>query len=458
MNHEFLEHINKYHPIQWLFKSAELNRRSSDNPENIHEPILNPAFQLIVSDIAIRVSQNRKLIGKMPTDEEFGRFIHLYINTQSFIQSELVKNFGLLALSLTVVEQVKIAYPAINLIGRLFLLYSKYENELIKITGLKTSQFLSILIALMVQYRIHDIHVFEVNNIILDTVDGLDEKTVIDFLDYFAIDVRGYRIELKNVGLDKRKLYSFRLLEKKPIIKIDSNKYIVPSIDNLIHSLTSNLNIHLLSHFSENRVGKKYHDSMGDFFEEYVRLLTHNVFDDLVEASEVVPKNNDIAEFIINYEEVAIVVEVKKFHFLRDTAFKNTITDLETLLERHILKAYKQIESTFKFTQKEKKIGIIVTLGDLHLQTAITGYLRDTFPNEGAEFLDNIIIMSIGTYESLLANSPEDIIFILNSYLEKEPMNKGDVFLEIISQQKLIVNPFLKKTFDTEFEQITGVT
>ena len=457
MNKIFLKHINKYHPIEWLLKSVDLSRKNNTKFNNRFDISSTTPFLVIMSDVALRVSQNDKLYGHIPTDKEYEDFISMYINNQGEAPSKLLKEHGLLALSLLVTEQIRFIYPSVNLIGRLSLLYSQYEDEIFEITGLKITHIFTILISLMAFYNKPEHYSFEIKNIAIETIAGLNKENVEKFVKYFSTDVRGYKTELKQLGFDKRQLYSFRLLEKIPIINFNTNHYILPSVDNLLYSLTSGMNIHLLTYFSEQGRGKEYLDSLGEKFENYVRLLTGEVFDDIIEAKNVVPRNTENAEFVINYSNTAIVIEVKKFILLRDSAFKDNIDDLDMLLERHIVKAFKQIETTFRHVKQENKIGIIVTLGDVNMQTAMHDYIRTHHSDKGVEFLDNIIIMSIGAYEALLANTKEDIKNILNNYLNTDRNDKSDILITINTLQKETINPFLKKLYSAEFAKIKPI-
>jgi len=450
MNQIFLKHINKYHPINWLFKSIErsrnVDRSKIDKQENLYG---STEFLIIMSDIALRVSQNRNLTTTIPTHKEYVDFINIYINTQSKGHSPLIQKYGISALSLLVSEQVKFMYPNINLIGRLLVLYSNYEKEIFQITGLKINDILTLLIAIMAFYSKSENYIFEIKNLNIESVKSLEIENITNFLKYFSIDKQNYNLKLKKMGLNKRELYSFRLLERFPIINFEKNKYIVPSIENLLYSITSNMHIHLLEYMSKEGKGSEHHNSLGAKFEEYVRLLTSKKFDDMVEAKDIVPPKSANAEFVVDFNDTAIVVEVKKMAFLRDTAFKDNLDDLDTLLKRHILKAFKQIETTFKSVTQTNKIGIIVIFGDIHLVAGfIYDYMRKTYPDEGIEFLENIIIMPIGEYEALLANSDGEIINILNYYLGQELKDKGSILLTIESLQKNIYNEFLEEKFN----------
>ncbi len=467
MDKNFNNLINRYHPIQWLFKSVERTRNRDMDNLNVKENMYAKSeFLIIMTDIALRISQNTKLDRKIPTHKEFNDFINLYINTQ-MDKSQLIKDYGVIALSLIIYEQIKFIYPEKNIIARMLVLYSQYEKEIEAFSGLKINDFLIILLELKGQYIDKDFFIFTKQDIVYEGIDGLKSDSIEKFLDYFSITVKEYRLELKEKGFDKRQLYSFRLLERYPIIKFEDNKYIVPSIDNLVYSMTSNLNIHLLEHFSGIGKGKKYHGQLGYKFESYIKKLTIEVFDDIVPAKDIIPKDTLNSEFIINHKNTSIAVEVKKFIFKRDTAFKNDISDLDELLERHFVKAFAQIETTFKYIKNENKIGIIIIFGDLNFHSMLNDYLKTNYPvyykkdNNGniteevnVQYLENIIVMSVGAYESLMSNSPDDIIEILTSYLNKDINQRGDVIQTISELGKEARNKFLNDTFDNTFKSL----
>jgi hypothetical protein len=455
MNKDFKELINKYHSIEWLCKSIERtrNRNLSDlnNRANLYAKT---EFLVILSDIALRVSQNRKLNGRIPNNQEFVDFVNLYINTESNKSSNLIKEHGILALSLMIHEQNKYVYPEMNLIGRMLVLYREYENDIETIIGLKIDDILAILLELKGQDDKKDFFLFTEENITYEGLDILTSEKIKKFLNYFSITIKDYKLKLEELGFDENKLYSFRLLERYPIIKID-HRYIVPSIDNLSYSLTFNLNIHLLEHYANIGKGEKYHHTLGYHFENYIEKLSRHIFEDITPSSEIVPKDTLNSEFVIEHNDSAIAVEVKKFNFRRDTAFKNTIKDLEELSERNLVKAFAQIETTLKYVSSENKFGIIVIFGDLNMHSMIRDYLKKEHPiytkdngdKVDVEYQDNIIIMSVGTYESLLSNSPDDILEIINTYLAKDENERGDVLQTISAMKKETTHELLRTTF-----------
>ncbi len=455
MNQKFLQHINKYHPIDWLLKSIERSRNADKSDIRAKENIYaSTEFLLIMSDITLRISQNNNLSYNIPTHQEYIDFIDIYIGTQSETKSKLIQRFGALAFPLMMVEQVKFRYPNENLIGRLYLLYSKYEDEIFEIFGLRILNIVAILIVISAYYHNEKHYFFKAENLSEESIESLTPDNIRSFLKYFSIDVKGYRKKLKELGLDKHKLYSFRLLELFPIISFNDHQYIVPSFDNLLYSITSNMNIHLLTHMKENNKSQRYLESMGYRFEDYVRLLTGKVFSRIKQASDIVPKNTKNAEFVIDFEDIAIVVEVKKFILHRDTAFKDNIEELDKLLERHIVKAYSQIETTFAHIQQRKKIGIIITFGDIYMSEPLKNYMKKTYSGEGVVFLDNIILMSIGEYESLLANSDMEIVKILDYYLKTDIEQRGNIIDSIKALKKASINPFLKNIHLESFDKM----
>jgi len=460
VNKDFKNLNNKYHALEWLCKSIERtrNRNLSDlnNRANLYAKT---EFLIIMSDIALRISQNTKFKGKIPTNQEFVDFINFYIGTESDKSAPLIKNHGILALSLMVHEQNKYIYPEMNLIGRMLILYREYEEDIERLTGLKINDILAILLELKGQYDNSDFFIFEEETISYDGLDILTREKIKKFLNYFSITIKDYKIKLKELGFDKNKLYSFRLLERYPIIKID-NKYIVPSIDNLSYSLTFNLNIHLLEHYANIGKGGKYHHTLGYHFENYIEKLSKHVFEDITLASEIVPKDTLNSEFVINYDGSSIAVEVKKFNFRRDSAFKNSIEDLKELSERHLVKAFAQIETTLKYVDTTNNFGIIVIFGDLNMHSMVKDYLQKEYPiykkdngeEISLEYPDNIIIMSVGTYESLLSNTPEDIFKIIKTYLAKEKNQRGDVLQTISAMEKAATHQLLKDTYKQVFD------
>lgn len=461
MNKNFKNLINKYHPIGWLLKSIERTRKRNlsdlSNKINISS---RTEFLVILSDIALRVSQNEKLYGKIPTDNEFINFIDLYINTEADKSSNLIKNHGILALSLMIHEQNKYVYSEMNLIGRMLVLYREYEQDIESIVGLKINDILAILLELKGQYDNNKFYVFTDVDISYDGLDVLTNEKIKKFLEYFSITIKDYKLKLKELGFDKNKLYSFRLLERYPIIKID-HRYIVPSIDNLSYSLTFNLNIHLLEHYANIGKGGKYHHTLGYHFENYIEKLSRHIFEDITPSSKIVPKKDTLnSEFVIKHNDSSIAVEVKKFNFRRDSAFKNSIEDLKELAERHLVKAFAQIETTLQYVNTKNKFGIIVIFGDLNMHSMIKDYLKKEYPiytkdngeEINVEYLDNIIIMSVGTYESLLSNSPDEIFEIIKVYLSKEKYQRGDVLQTISEMKKEKKHQLLEDTYNEVFD------
>jgi hypothetical protein len=441
--------INRYHPIDWLFKSIERGKNVDRNRLDLRENLFGSTeFLVIMSDIAIRVSNNDRITGKIPKHSEYIDFINLYINTQQDkFTSNMLKKYGVVYLSLMTAEQIKFKYPNANLIGRLLALYSHYEKDVLEATGLKLIDLMIIMLVIKIIYDDPKRYVFRAHELTSSELDILNHENIEKFLHYFSITIAEYRNKTIEMGLNNSKLYSFRLIEKYPIIWYGNHNYIVPSFGNLLHSLTNNMYIHLLTHYDGGKAGKTYHESLGNHFEDYVTTLTKEVFDDITRASDIVPKNTENAEFVIFYEDTAIVVEVKKFIFGRDTPYKDNLDELNDLLNRHIKKAFRQIETTFEHVSQSTKIGIIVTFGDINMPTSIHQHMRTQFPD------DNIIIASIGSYESLMANHPNHILDILNAYLSKDPNHKGDIIQTLDELNFQRINPYLNKLYEEALDK-----
>lgn len=447
--------INRYHPVDWLLKSIErsknVDRTRLDLSENLYG---STEFLVIMSDIAIRMSNNNRIKGKVPTNKEYVDFISLYINTyQDKFTSNMLKKYGVMYLPLMTAEQIKFKYPNANLIGRLLALYSHYEKDILEATGLKLIDLLIILFVIKIIYNDPKRLFFRVHELTSSYLDILSAENIKKFLNYFSITIAEYRNKTIAMGLENSDLYSFRLIEKYPIIWYGNHNYMVPSFDNLLHSLTNNMYIHLLTHYAGGKAGKTYHESLGNHFEDYVTTLTKKVFDDITRASDIVPKGSENAEFVILYDNTAIVVEVKKFIYGRDTPYKDNLDELDGLLDRHIKKAFRQIETTFEHVAQSNKIGIIVTFGDINMPTSVHQYLRSKFPDDKIKYLDNIIITSIGSYESLMANHPDNVLDILNAYLSKDPNHKGDIIQTLDELNLERINPDLNQLHEEALEK-----
>ncbi|MDK2063239.1 hypothetical protein PT520_11995 [Aliarcobacter butzleri] len=461
MDKIFKEIINKYHPVQWLAKCVEKERKRNSKAFDYTKDLYNKTeFLNILSDIVIRISQNIKLNTKIPTDIEFEYFFRGYINTEAF-KTKLIEKHGLDAMPLIMHEQIKFVDNKKNILGRMIVLYGKYEDEIKKATGLSLNDLIVIFFIIKSRYSEKNFYIFQEDYVSTYVVDGLQQDKIENFLDYFSITIKEYRQKLKSLGIDKSKLNSFRLIEKYPIIKIDKIGYIVPNIDNLMQSISSNLNIHLLEQYQAKGEGLKFNNLLGAKFEDYVTELTKQNFDNLKSADSIVPKNSLNSEFVIDCQDTSIVVEVKKLTLKRDTSFKDDIEDFNNILERHLVKAFAQVETTFNYVKNKNKIGIIVIFDYINFPTMINSYLKSKYPiyykkdkkgnvTEGISlnYPDNILIMHIGSYEALMANSKQEIIKILSTHLEKKYNEKGDIIFTISELEKKQENSFLSKEFD----------
>lgn len=461
MNKIFKDLINKYHPIQWLAKCIEKERIKKDEGFDYTKDLYNKTeFLNILSDIVIRISQNSKLDTKIPTDIEFEYFFRGYINTEAF-KTKLIEKHGLEAMPIIMHEQIKFVDNIKNILGRMIVLYGKYEDEIKEATGLNINDLIVIFFTIKGKYSNEKFHIFQKENISTYVIDGLQEDKIEKFLNYFSITIKEYKQKLKSLGIDKSQLHSFRLIEKYPIIKIEDRGYIVPNTDNLMQSISSNLNIHLLEHYQANGEGLKFNNILGTKFEDYVTELTKQNFDNLISADSIVPKNSLNSEFVIDYQDVSIVVEVKKLTLKRDTTFQDNINEFNNILERHLVKAFAQVETTFNYVRNKNKIGIIVIFDYINFPTMINSYLKNKYPTYNKKdqqgnitetislkYPDNILIMHIGSYEALMANSKQEIIEILSSHIEKEYKERGDIIFTISELGKEQENSFLSKAFD----------
>ena len=212
MNKIFKDLINKYHPIQWLAKCIEKERIKKDEGFDYTKDLYNKTeFLNILSDIVIRISQNSKLDTKIPTDIEFEYFFRGYINTEAF-KTKLIEKHGLEAMPIIMHEQIKFVDNIKNILGRMIVLYGKYEEEIKEATGLNINDLIVIFFAIKGKYSNEKFHIFQKDSISTYVIDGLQEDKIEKFLNYFSITIKEYKQKLKSLGIDKSKLHSFRLI------------------------------------------------------------------------------------------------------------------------------------------------------------------------------------------------------------------------------------------------------
>ncbi|MDD5051551.1 MAG: hypothetical protein PHO27_02325 [Sulfuricurvum sp.] len=447
----FQEFVDRYHSINWLAKGVDLERRIDRSQHSDLSIKASAEFIIIMADVALRISRNNYITRKLPTDQEYLQFISLYINSSNAdgIQAKLIRDYGMLALTLITFEQIKFKFPLANILGRLLCLYEDYSNEIREMTGLEIREIVTILLAINAFYEEPKNFAFLAEYLEIQGYDALQPERISAFLEHFSINIKGYKEKLRDLGFDREQLYSFRLLERYPIIKNDDRSYIVPSVDALFYSAAQNMYNHLLEFLGkkDQKLSGAFQDQLGISFENYVRQLTNRIFKNVTEAKAIVPKGSLNAEFIINHGDTAVVIEAKKFVLKRDIAFKNSIDELDTLLERHIKKAYRQIEKTFKHVHQTKKMGLIVIFGELNANSSVVEYMREKHKDPDIAYLDNIAIISIGSFEVLMANDANEVIHALEEFLLASVDNRGDLFLRLDEMGMEMINPLLNKAF-----------
>lgn len=447
----FQEFVDRYHPIDWLAKGVDLERRIDRSQHSDLSIKASAEFIIIMADVALRISRNSYITQKLPTDQEYLQFISQYINGSNAdgMQTNLIKDYGMLALTLITFEQIKFKFPLINILGRLILLYRDYSDEIKEMTGLEIREIVIILMEIRAFYGEQRKFVFLAEFLVIQGHDTLQLDCINAFLEHFSVNIKGYKKRLRDLGFDRKQLYSFRLLELYPIIRNDDESYIVPSVDALFYSAAQNMYNHLLDFLSkkDQKLSGAFQDRLGISFENYVRQLTDRIFRNVTEAKEIVPKGSLNAEFIINHGDTAVVIEAKKFVLTRDIAFKNSIDKLDILLERHIKKAYRQIETTFKHVHQTKKMGLIVIFGELNANSSVVEYMREKHIDPDIAYLDNIAIISIGSFEVLMANDANEVIRILEEFLLTSVDNRGDLFLRLDEMGMEMINPRLNEAF-----------
>jgi hypothetical protein len=97
---------------------------------------------------------------------------------------------------------------------------------------------------------------------------------------------------------------------------------------------------------------------------------------------------------------------------------------IDALLEKHIVKAYQQIESTLTHIKYKEQYGLIVIPDIMLGLSAIKSYIEKQFFKK-AKFNDNIFICTLSSYESLMANSQDDVFLILE-HVKKKKISEGN--------------------------------
>ena len=161
MDKIFKDLINKYHPIQWLAKCVEKERKRNNKAFDYTKDLYNKTeFLNILSDIVIRISQNSKLDTKIPTDIEFEDFFIGYIDTEAF-KTKLIEKHGLEAMPIIMHEQIKFVDNIKNILGRMIVLYGKYEEEIKEATGLNINDLIVIFFVIKGKYSNKKFHIFQ---------------------------------------------------------------------------------------------------------------------------------------------------------------------------------------------------------------------------------------------------------------------------------------------------------
>jgi len=444
--------LKKYSTKEWIHSIRSLNLFHGIG-EDINDNIkTKPEFLVVAADFAIRISKPNGL-GNNPTIDQISYLLNSEIDLTDG-PNNFIKLFGLGGVSLLATWQNRFHYNQSNMIGRMHLLYNNYNNHLIDTLNISIEDIYLIFLALLAVYEDKNKIFFKKNAIMSKDVPSLSEEKIDRFLSYFAITQNEYVKKAKNEKIYEKTFGKFKYLIRYPIIEIENDLFVIPVFEQLIDTISNNLYFLLLESFS--KISKtesgKFLTEFGTVLENYVLELAKQQFGakKIVDANKIVKdKSKDRCEAVIFYNERALAIEVKKMNFKRDALVDMDKEHIDDLLKKHIVKAFKQIETTLEYIRYKNYYGLIVIPDIMIGLSMIRSYVETTF-KESANFDKNIFICTLSSYEALMSNS-EDNIFLILDNVKNRDFNEGDdiniVMIDMINNHHNIsfINSFLQR-------------
>jgi hypothetical protein len=419
--------IKQYSLKQWLETIRQLNI-SHPKYDDINDQLkTKPEFLVVASDMALRISKNNENninLGIPQVNYLLQSEIELADNPKSFI-----KLFGIGGISFLATWQNKFHYSRVNMLGRMTLLYELYNDYFLENIGLTIKDLYIILLAILTVYENKEKIYFTRESIISNEVESLSKEKINSFLNYFSITQKEYIQKAKRDKIYEKSFGEFKYLIRYPIIQINDSLYITPVFEQLIDSISNNLYFLLLeSHAGiDRKTSAKFLTEFGYVLEKYVLNLARYQFGikKVVDANRIVKNNDDFrCEAVVINKRKALAIEVKKMYFKRDAIVDMDKIHIDALLEKHIVKAYQQIESTLTHIKYKEQYGLIVIPDIMLGLSAIKSYIEKQFFKK-AKFNDNIFICTLSSYESLMANSQDDVFLILE-HVKKKKISEGN--------------------------------
>lgn len=445
----FREFAKKYSLTEWLEKIREVNLDNKTYELNA-QMSTKAEFLVPASDIVIRLSKQFRN-SETPTLSEC---ISLNSAEIEFPKNppRAIKIFGISGIPFLASWQNRFYYNKTNIIGRMHELYKKYSMELLNNVGLSINDMYVILQAITSYYEKKRMLYFKEENITHESILELTPNKVSKFLENFSITQDEYIRKAKADKIYENDFGKFKYLVRYPIIKLN-DRYIIPVFEQLIDTLSNNLYFILLENYrniSENE-SKKFLDEFGLVLENYVLDLARIPFGktNVIDANAIVTEKKELrCEAVITHNNCSLAIEVKKMYFRRDDLFNMDKESIDKILSYHLVKAFNQIENTFRYLNSRESYGLIVIPDILIGFEMITDYLKLQF-KDNANYDDRILICTLSTYESLMANSKDNIFKIIKELYKKDRKEGKDLALFIntlknIDSTILFTNQFLE--------------
>lgn len=434
--------MKTYTTYEWLTFIKILENKSDEEllkiePSKSERHLLrNSNWYSKLLDLALRLSDYEKIkIDNLPSIQDYRKFIKLYLNSydsESNFKADLDYSLDL-AFAKYTYEQLKNYAPPVNDMGRLLELYNEKEPLFKEFFGLTPKQ---ILFFYTLHNSKHDIYeAFDLTNIhrLIKNYDNkITEKKLKKFLNVFSIDIKKYRLKAKEIGITKYTMKSIRLVEQYPIIKLENERYLIPSKNVLLGALSYKVFVVLNR---EVKNSESFKQSFGDTFENYLRDLTkfsQNEY--LHECKELIKEKEDRkkAEFYLLKDDTTLIMESKLLHIDENIILNSSVVELESKFKETIYDAIKQIDSCFEKLDVKNKYAVIV----IHTHIPLLENFIKLFKNKAKyDFLDNVIILSVVDYEVMIHNSFEKII----EYFElPNTNNKSQVALHFEQRNKFL--------------------
>ncbi|MBA1420104.1 MAG: hypothetical protein FAF03_04390 [Epsilonproteobacteria bacterium] len=418
-NNALVTHIKKFTTFQWLLFIKKLDSKSKEEIKNMTKNDLhlfmlqNSNWYPIIVDLSIRIGDDKNLkvnMNDLPSVEDYYEFIRLYINSEDIDKinfSEELNYSSSLAMSKYMYEQLKNYAPIGNSLGRLIKLYGNIEENIKNKVGLSPNQ-------IAIFYWVVDAHKdinmpfssTDITELLKEWNGNISKKNIELFLNIFSKSLKSYKLELKNLGIDKRKIKSIRFISQYPIIDLINDYYFIPSSFILIEALTYKIFTIMI----EQNKSEIFRRNFGNTFEKYIKDLTtsaHNhYFHDCNSIIDDTAKKKR-AEFFLAKDNSSIVIEAKLLHIDEEILLNGSIKNIDRQMEKRVKDAISQIESCFNYLKTEDKYGIIVVYTHIPIMDS---FFLDLKASRNSLHKHNIIFVSILDFEVMIHNPYEKIV------------------------------------------------